>query len=94
MSSPLQAVPTEPGPQSTKPEFLWDDPFRLDEQLGEDERAAVEADIAAIVPEFKIVVVITEMDAVFAVEAAQLLQCFGELQQCIATAAYDTKWQD
>jgi glutaryl-CoA dehydrogenase len=36
MSSPLQAVATasaRPGP-----EFAWDDPFRLDEQLTEDER--------------------------------------------------------
>jgi glutaryl-CoA dehydrogenase len=36
MSSPLQAVATaSAGP---RPEFAWDDPFRLEEQLTEDER--------------------------------------------------------
>ena len=37
MSSPLQAVATA-SPARARPEFAWDDPFRLDEQLTEDER--------------------------------------------------------
>jgi glutaryl-CoA dehydrogenase len=37
MSSPLQAVATA-SPARPRPEFAWDDPFRLDEQLTEDER--------------------------------------------------------
>jgi glutaryl-CoA dehydrogenase len=37
MSSPLQAVATA-SPARAQPEFAWDDPFRLDEQLTEDER--------------------------------------------------------
>ena len=37
MSSPLQAVAETPQAR-TKPEFRWDDPFRLEEQLTEDER--------------------------------------------------------
>jgi glutaryl-CoA dehydrogenase len=37
MSSPLQAVAEAPQ-AGAKPEFRWDDPFRLDEQLSEDER--------------------------------------------------------
>ena len=36
MSSPLQAVAAPPAP--AKAAFAWDDPFRLDEQLTEDER--------------------------------------------------------
>src|SRR5688572_2801740 len=35
MSSPLQAVATA-SPARARPEFAWDDPFRLDEQLTED----------------------------------------------------------
>jgi glutaryl-CoA dehydrogenase len=37
MSSPLQAAATA-SPAPARPEFAWDDPFRLDEQLTEDER--------------------------------------------------------
>jgi glutaryl-CoA dehydrogenase len=37
MSSPLQAVAEAPAVPA-KAEFAWDDPFRLDEQLTEDER--------------------------------------------------------
>ena len=37
MSSPLQAVAAASHPQA-KPEFAWDDPFQLEEQLTEDER--------------------------------------------------------
>jgi glutaryl-CoA dehydrogenase len=37
MSSPLQAVAAAP-PARARPEFAWDDPFRLDQQLSEDER--------------------------------------------------------
>jgi glutaryl-CoA dehydrogenase len=37
MSSSLQAVRAEVATPA-KPEFLWDDPFRLDQQLSEDER--------------------------------------------------------
>jgi glutaryl-CoA dehydrogenase len=37
MSSPLQAVATG-SPARARPEFAWDDPFRLEEQLTEDER--------------------------------------------------------
>src|SRR5690606_9007857 len=37
MSSPLQAAASAPSAQA-RPEFAWDDPFRLDEQLTEDER--------------------------------------------------------
>jgi glutaryl-CoA dehydrogenase len=37
MSSPLQAVATA-SPARARPEFAWDDPFRLEEQLTEDER--------------------------------------------------------
>jgi glutaryl-CoA dehydrogenase len=37
MSSSLQAVRAELATPA-KPEFLWDDPFRLDQQLSEDER--------------------------------------------------------
>jgi glutaryl-CoA dehydrogenase len=37
MSSPVQAVAAAP-PARARPEFLWDDPFRFDEQLTEDER--------------------------------------------------------
>ena len=36
MSSPLPAVAAAPAP--ARAEFAWDDPFRLDEQLTEDER--------------------------------------------------------
>jgi glutaryl-CoA dehydrogenase len=37
MSSPLQAAATA-SPARARPEFAWDDPFHLDEQLTEDER--------------------------------------------------------
>ncbi|HEX6112983.1 MAG TPA: acyl-CoA dehydrogenase [Geminicoccaceae bacterium] len=37
MSSPLQAV-APASPARPRPDFAWDDPFRLDEQLTEDER--------------------------------------------------------
>ncbi|MGH6903392.1 MAG: acyl-CoA dehydrogenase family protein, partial [Geminicoccaceae bacterium] len=37
MSSPLPAVAGAP-PAPARAEFVWDDPFRLDEQLTEDER--------------------------------------------------------
>jgi glutaryl-CoA dehydrogenase len=37
MPSSLEAVAAEIAPQ-TKAQFLWDDPFRLDQQLSEDER--------------------------------------------------------
>ena len=37
MSSPLQAV-VPASPARPRPDFAWDDPFRLDEQLTEDER--------------------------------------------------------
>ena len=37
MSSPLQAVATASPPRA-RPEFAWDDPFRLEEQLTEEER--------------------------------------------------------
>ena len=37
MSSPLQAVATA-SPARARPEFAWDDPFRLEEQLTEEER--------------------------------------------------------
>jgi glutaryl-CoA dehydrogenase len=38
MSSPLQAPAAASVAEATRPEFAWDDPFRVDQQLSEDER--------------------------------------------------------
>jgi hypothetical protein len=38
MSSSLEAIATTEAASQAKPRFVWDDPFRLDQQLTEDER--------------------------------------------------------